>query len=137
MKDNGQAVVQNFERKLKEIRVEGKRNSLKESTTLYTEVPPITYYIEVEREQIEAMYMETESEARKRFSNSHYRSQTRNKSQNGRARSYSQPRFNPNNRYDHGPRARIDRFKSPGRRPESLNRDRSRTQSRAQPYPPI
>ena len=76
VKENGQAVVQNFERKFKEIRVEGKRKSLKESTTLYTEVPPTTYYTEAEQEQIEAMYMGTESEARKRFSYSHSRSQT-------------------------------------------------------------
>ncbi len=36
VKENGQTVVQNFKRKFKEIRVEGKRNSLKVSTTLYT-----------------------------------------------------------------------------------------------------
>ena len=70
MKENGQAVVQNFERKFKEIRIEGKRKSLKESTTLYTEKPLTPYYTEAEQEQIEAMYMGTESEARKRFNNS-------------------------------------------------------------------
>ena len=42
VKENDQAVVQNFERKFKEIWVEGKRKSLKESTALYTERPPPT-----------------------------------------------------------------------------------------------
>ena len=119
VKENGQAVVQNFERKFKEICVEGKRKSLKESTALYTERPPPTYYTEAEQEHIEAMYMGTESEARKRFNNSCSQSQTQDQSQNRRARSYSQTGYNPNNRYEPGPRARIDRIKSPGRRPES------------------
>ena len=83
------------------------------------------------------MYMGTESEARKRFNYSRSQSQNRNQPQTERARSQSQPRYNPNNRYDPSPRARVDRFKSPGRRPESLNRDRLRTQSRPQPYHPI
>ncbi len=46
VKENVEAVVQNFERKFKEIRVEGKRKSLKESTTLYTEKLSLTYYTE-------------------------------------------------------------------------------------------
>ena len=75
-KENGQNVVQNFERKFKEIWVEGKRKSMKESTTLYTEKPLTPYYTEAEQEQIEAMYMGNESEARKRFNNSRSRSQT-------------------------------------------------------------
>merc|ERR1712215_202287 len=37
VKENGPAVVENFEKKFKEIRVEGKRKSLKESATLYSE----------------------------------------------------------------------------------------------------
>ena len=65
--DATKAVVQNFERKFKESRVEGKIKFLKESTALYTERPPPTYYTEAEQEHIEAMYMGTESEARKRF----------------------------------------------------------------------
>ena len=75
VKENGPAVVQNFEKKFKEIRVKGKRKSLKESTTLYTEKPPPTYYNEAEQEHVEVMYMGTESEARKRFNNSRSRSQ--------------------------------------------------------------
>ena len=89
VKENGLAVVQNFEKKFKEIKVEGKRKSLKESTTLYTDRPPPTYYTEAEQEQIEAMYMGTESEARKRFNNSRSRSQNRNQPQTGRERSQS------------------------------------------------
>ena len=40
MKTNGPDIVQNFEEKFKEIRVEGKRKSLKDSATNYTETPP-------------------------------------------------------------------------------------------------
>ena len=106
VKENGQTVVQNFERKFKEIRVEGKRKSLKDSTTHYTESPPSTYYTEAEQEQIEAMYMGKESESRKRFNNFH----TRTPSQNGRPRTFSQTGYTPND-----PRARRDRTRSPGR----------------------
>ena len=73
VKKNGQAVVQNFERKFKEIWVEGKRKSLKESTALNIERPLPTYYTQAEKEHIEAMYMGTESEARKRFNCSRFR----------------------------------------------------------------
>ena len=97
---------------------------------------PPTYYTEAEQENIEAMYMGTESEARKRFNNSRSRSQTQNQSQNEIARLFSTSRYNPNNRYDPGPRARLDRFKSPGRRPESTIRDRSQAQSRTQNFSP-
>ena len=40
VKINGPDVVKNFEEKFKEIRVEGKRKSLKDSATNYTETPP-------------------------------------------------------------------------------------------------
>ena len=40
IKVNGPYVVKNFEEKFKEIRVEGKRKSLKDSATHYTETPP-------------------------------------------------------------------------------------------------
>ena len=69
VKENGQTRVQNFERKFKEICVEGKRKSLNSSSTLYTDKLPSTYYTEAEQREIEAMYMGTESEARKRFNN--------------------------------------------------------------------
>ena len=86
VKTNGPDVVKNFEEKFKEIRVEGKRKSFKDSVTNYTETPPSTYYTEAEQAQIEAMYMGKESESRKRFSNS--RSHT--PSQNDRQRLLSQ-----------------------------------------------
>ena len=70
MKTNGPDVVKNFEEKFKEIRVEGKRKTFKESATNYTETPPLTYYTEAEQLQIETMYMGRDSESRKRFSNS-------------------------------------------------------------------
>ena len=117
-----------LKKKFKEIRVEGKRKSLKDSITHYKESPPSTYYTEAEQEQIEAMYIGKVSESRKRFNNSH----TRTPSQNGRPRSYSQTGYNPND-----PRARRDRTKSPGRRPESQYQGQSRTPSRTQPFPPI
>ena len=40
MKTNSPDVVKNFEAKFKEIRVEGKRKSFKDSVTNYTEIPP-------------------------------------------------------------------------------------------------
>ena len=128
VKVNGPDVVKNFEEKFKEIRVEGKRKSLKDSTTHYTECPPSTYYTEAEQEQIEAMYMGKESESRKRFNNSH--SQT--PSQNGRQRTFSQSGYNQND-----PRARRDRTRSPGRRQDQQYQGRSRTPSRNQPFPLI
>ena len=70
VKENGPDVIKNFEEKFKEIRVEGKRKSLKDSATHYTESPPTTYYTEAEQEQIGAMYTGKESESRKRFNNS-------------------------------------------------------------------
>ena len=67
VKENSEDVVENFEQKFKEIHVEGKRKSLNSSSTLYTDKLPSTYYTEAEQEEIEAMYMGTESEARKRY----------------------------------------------------------------------
>ena len=135
VKTNGEDVVENFEQKFKEIRVEGKRKSHNSSSTLYTDKLPSTYYTEAEQREIEAMYMGTESEARKRFNNSHSQSRTQVQSQDGRARSFSRPRYDPSPRYN-DPRSRLDRFKSPGgRQPESAQCDQSRTQSRT-PYPP-
>ena len=66
VKDNSLDVVKNFEKKFKEIRVEGKRKSLS-SSTMFTETLPSTYYTEAENKEKEAMYMETELEARKRY----------------------------------------------------------------------
>ena len=126
VKVNGPDVVENFEKKFKEIRVEGKRKSLKDSTTHNTESPPTTYYTEAEQEQIEAMYMGKESKSRKRFNN--FRTHT--PSQNGRQRTFSQSGYNTND-----PRAKRDRTRSPGRRHDQQYQGRSRTPSRNQPFP--
>ena len=56
-------VVKNFEKKFKEIKIEGKRKAVL-SSAMFTDKLPRTYYTE---EEIEAMYMGTESETRKRF----------------------------------------------------------------------
>ena len=63
VKEGGPNVIDNFEKKFKEIRIEGKRKALLSSAT-FSEQLPRTHYTEAE---IEAMYMGTESEARKRF----------------------------------------------------------------------
>ena len=67
VKDNKEDLVENFEKKFKEIRVEGKRKSHNSSSAMFTETLPSTYYTEAEQKEIEAMYMGTESEARKRY----------------------------------------------------------------------
>ena len=66
VKEGGPDVVENFEKKFKEIRIEGKRKAVS-SSTLFSEALPSTYYTEAEKAEIEAMYMGTESEAKKRF----------------------------------------------------------------------
>ena len=63
VKEGGLDVVENFEKKFKEIKIEGKRKSVS-SSAMFTEQLPRTHYIEAE---IEAMYIGTESEARKIF----------------------------------------------------------------------
>ena len=67
VKDNTEDVAENFEKKIKDIRLEGKRKSLNSSSTMFTEILPATYYTEAEQKEIEAMYMGTESEARNLF----------------------------------------------------------------------
>ena len=54
-------VVENFEKKFKEIKIEGKRKAVL-SSAMFTDKLSRTYYTE---EKIEAIYMGTESEARK------------------------------------------------------------------------
>ena len=63
VKEGGLDVVKNFKKKFKEIKIEGKRKALL-SSAMFTDKLPRTYYTE---EEIEVMYMGTESEARKRF----------------------------------------------------------------------
>ena len=74
MKEN-KDVVERFENKFKEIRIEGKRKSHNSSSAMYTEILPKTYYTEAEQKEIEAMDMGTESEARKRYQGNHSFSQ--------------------------------------------------------------
>ena len=66
VKENGPDVVENFEKKFKEVKIEGKRKSLS-SSTMFMETLPSTYYTEAEKAEIETMYMGTEPEVRKRF----------------------------------------------------------------------
>ena len=61
VKEDEVDVVENFKNKFKEIKIEGKRKVVS-SSAMYTEKLPRTYYTE---EEIEAMYMGKDSEARK------------------------------------------------------------------------
>ena len=63
VKEGGVNVVSNFEKKFKEIKIEGKRKS--HTSTMYTKQLPATHYTEAEHKEIEALYMGTESESRK------------------------------------------------------------------------
>ena len=63
VKEGGPDVVDEFEKKFKEIRIDVKRKAVL-SSAMFSEMLPSTYYTEAE---LEAMYMGTESEARKRF----------------------------------------------------------------------
>ena len=113
----------------------GKRKSLKDSATNYTETPPSTYYTEAKQAQIEAMYMGKESGSRKRFNNS----RTRTPSQNGRQRTFSQSQNSRQRTFSQSGyndfRANRDRTRSPGKRPDQQYQDRSRTPSRGRPFP--
>ena len=119
VKENKEDVVERFETKFREIRIEGKRKSLNSSSTMYTETLPQTYYTEAEQKEIETMYMGGESEARKRHQRTCSFSQHRSQSQDGRNRSLSRSRYDPTSRYNQDNRSRYDRFKSPGRGGES------------------
>ena len=66
MKEGGEEVLEKLEKKFIEVRVEGKRKSVSLSA-MFTETLPRTHYTEAEQAEIEAMYMGSESEARKRF----------------------------------------------------------------------
>ena len=96
---------------------------------MFTEQLPSIYYTEAEQKEIEAMYMGTESEARKRYQGTRSYSQQRAQSLDRRQRSFSRPRYDPRPRYNgYDNRSQFDRFKSPGgRREESGRCDQSRT----------
>ena len=115
VKENKEDVVERLETKFREIRIDSKRKSLNSSSKMYTETLPKTYYTEAEQKEIETMYMEGESEARKRFQGNHSFSQQQSQSQDGRNRS----RYKSRQRYDgYDNRSRFDRFKFPRRRGE-------------------
>ena len=126
IKENAEDEVEKFETKFKEFRVEGKRKSLNASETNYTERLPKTYYTKKENKEIEAMYMGSASEARKRHcSFSEQWSQSRYR----RQRSFSRNRFEPRRRYEeYDNRSRYDKFKTPGRRGEPDRCDILQTQ---------
>ena len=65
VKEFGVNVVSNLEKKFKEIKIEGKRKS--HASAMYTEQLPATHYTEAEHKEIEALYMGTVYESRKRF----------------------------------------------------------------------
>ena len=112
VKEGSPNVIDNFKKKFKEIRIEGKRIAVS-SSTMFSEQLPRTHYIEAE---IEAIYMGTESEARKRFqrNNSFNR---RGQSFDGRQWSLSWGSQSGSSRYT--PRSRYDGFKSRGKEASS------------------
>ena len=65
VKENAPDAVEKFENKFKEFRIEGKRKALSAFETNCTEKLPKTYYTKEENKEIEAMYMGTESKARR------------------------------------------------------------------------
>ena len=60
-------LVERFENKCKEFRIEGKRKALSASETSKRRSNPKHIILRKKNEEIEAMYMGTESEARKRY----------------------------------------------------------------------
>ena len=106
VKENTADVVERFEEKFKEIKVEGKRKS-HGSSTMYADTLPKTHYTEAEQREMETMYMGTDLESRKRFQRNRLSSQQRGQSQDRRQRSLSQSRYNDYSR----DRSRYDRFK--------------------------
>ena len=130
IKEGGEAVVGNFEKMYRELRVEGNRKKLKE--TLYTEG------------EKETLYMGSESEARKRYQGGYQQRgnsfQRRESFGRGRERSLSR------GRYEGGGRSRFDRsfvrgdssfVQRPGskgrqdsRGRDGFRKDRSRTPNR-------
>ena len=84
VREGGVDVVENFKNKFKEIKIEGKIKAVSTSA-MYTEHLPRTYYTE---EEIEAMYIGKDSDARKilQWNNSFNR---RRQSFDGKQRSLS------------------------------------------------
>ena len=55
-------MVTNFKKEFKEIKIEVKRKS--HASAIYAEKLPATHYTETEQEEIEALFMGTESQLR-------------------------------------------------------------------------
>ena len=91
VKENGPDVVANFEKKFKEIKLQGKIKS--HASTMYTEQLPATHYPEAEHKEIEVLYMGIESESRERFQRNCSFIQQRGQSQDRRQRSFSRNRY--------------------------------------------
>ena len=66
VKEGGEDVIERFEKKFKEIKVEGNRESV--AGVIYTDLKlPETYETKYTESELEALYMGTESEARKKI----------------------------------------------------------------------
>ena len=118
VKEGGVNILQNFENKFKEMRVEGCRKSA--PSVMYTEDKlPETHYTRSELQEIETMYMGTESESRKRYQRQgSYRRQSFDRRQRSGSR---------DSRYGDSQRqSRYDGLRAGGSRPEK-NQDRSCT----------
>ena len=106
VKEGGVDVLKNFENKFKEMRVEGCRKDA--SSVMYTEDRyedlPETHYTETELQEIDTMFMGTESEARKRYQrNGSYRRQSFGR-QKSNSRDSRYGNFRRQSRFD-GPRS--------------------------------
>ena len=85
IKEGGDKVLENFEQKFKKTRIEGCQRDTSAASVLYGEEDlPDNCYTEEDMEEIETMYMGTESEARKRY---------QRKGPPSRRQSFSRPRF--------------------------------------------
>ena len=63
VKENVADVVEKFEEKFKEIKIEGKRKP-HGSLTMHADTLPTTHFTEAEHREMETLYMGTESESR-------------------------------------------------------------------------
>ena len=73
VKDGVVDFLKNFEKKFKEIRIEGYRKDASSASVMFTEDMcedlPEAHYTEIKLKEIKTKYMGTESEAQKRYQN--------------------------------------------------------------------
>ena len=100
---------------------------------MYTERLMSTHYTEAENREIEALYIGTESESRKRFHRSRSQSQQRGQPQEKRLRSFSRNRYSNSRSSSQDQRSRYDRFKSTSAQGSQDRCDWSQSQSNARP----